>query len=543
MTIQTRPIPKALIFLFFYGIFLLLFVPIRTPMNFYDEGFAVFNATRVLDGELPYQDFWAIYPPGQLYALAGVYKLFGITLLASRLYDTLVRFALVLGFFLFARKVTNRFLAYLATLGAALMMASVGFYAYAVYPALALGMFALWSTIWAVETKQLRWLVAGGVLAGITSFFRWDLGMYGMIGLSAALGVYQLADRWHNGQPFLSSLWSGVKFAARFLLPAGLTALVLYGLVAMNSGLKYVWDQVFWFPATQLHDVRWLAYPKLIPALPERLSDFWFYFSPLLEWFRFYLPLGLYAVALVYLIYNLLFRRLPLDAKHFGLLAAAFFGLMAFGQALSRYDHIHALPTGLFALAVLAGLTFQSHQKPAARYLWAALIVLLPAIISVYFLSNLDSVLRTLIQTPPWNCYSSFTRASCAYAGETRLQALNYLLANTRADDPIYVGNQRHDMIFVNDVGFYFLAGRPSATRYSELHPGVATTRPVQQEIILELESKQVPYLVLVDIWLSQEPNESAVSSGVADLDTYIHTQYRQVVEFGEYQVWRRVER
>jgi hypothetical protein len=76
------------------------------------------------------------------------------------------------------------------------------------------------------------------------------------------------------------------------------------------------------------------------------------------------------------------------------------------------------------------------------------------------------------------------------------------------------VGNQRHDILFVNDAGFYYLAARPSATRYSELHPGVANTLPVQQEIAGELEAKQVKYLVLVDIWLSNEPNGSSKSTG-----------------------------
>jgi hypothetical protein len=51
--------------------------------------------------------FGAIYPPGQLYLLAGVYKVFGVSLLASRVYDVLVRFIFVTGFFLVARKITH----------------------------------------------------------------------------------------------------------------------------------------------------------------------------------------------------------------------------------------------------------------------------------------------------------------------------------------------------------------------------------------------------------------------------------------------------
>ena len=534
--------PKAAVAIFFYGLLLLLFMPIRTPMNFYDEGFAVFNAVRVTEGELPYRDFWAVYPPGQLYALSGVYKLFGISLLSSRIYDTLVRCAVVIGFYLAARKITSKWMAYTTALVVALVMASVGFYSYAVYPALAWGIFALWSALKYVETDQIKWLFLAGGLAGVASFFRWDIGLYGAFGLSAAVFLHRFALEWQSGKGLKQSIWLGVIAAGRLLLPVTIVILLLYGLVSLNSGLGYVWDQVFLFPATKLHDVRWLAYPKLIPEI-SGISDYWNYYSRLLDWQRFYLPLAVYILALVVCGHALLIKRIKPDISLFGSYASAFFGLLAFAQALSRYDHIHALPTGLFAFLVIVGLVSLIRRIPAGKFLQVGLIILLPAVLSVYFFSTMDSVRRTLEQSPPWNCYSTFPRASCAYVGENRQRAVDYIQANTQPEDPIYVGNQRHDMIFVSDVGLYFLAARPSATRYSELHPGVATTRPIQDEIIGELESKQVQFLVLMDMWLSQEPNESAVSSGVTVLDEYVRSHYRLTAQFGEYQILKRLDR
>ena len=55
----------------------------------------MFGSTRVLDGDVPYKDFWAIYPPGQFYILAGIIKLFGPNLLIARIFDTLIRFLMV----------------------------------------------------------------------------------------------------------------------------------------------------------------------------------------------------------------------------------------------------------------------------------------------------------------------------------------------------------------------------------------------------------------------------------------------------------------
>ena len=47
-------------------VLLVLIIPLKTPFRSYDERFAVFNATReILNGNVPYKDFWTIYPPGQ----------------------------------------------------------------------------------------------------------------------------------------------------------------------------------------------------------------------------------------------------------------------------------------------------------------------------------------------------------------------------------------------------------------------------------------------------------------------------------------------
>jgi hypothetical protein len=115
-----------------------------------------------------------------------------------------------------------------------------------------------------------------------------------------------------------------------------------------------------------------------------------------------------------------------------------------------------------------------------------------------------------------------------------------YIQAQTRPDEYVFFGNARHDQIFVNDLLIYFLADRRSPTKYAELHPGLATTMPVQQEIVRELTEKDVRWVVTMRGWESREPNASAISSGVTFLDDYIRANYRPETAFGAYQVWRR---
>jgi hypothetical protein len=57
-------------------------------INVYDEGLIVFGAIRVMNGDVPYRDFYANYGPAQFYVLAGLFKVFGPSILISRIWDT-----------------------------------------------------------------------------------------------------------------------------------------------------------------------------------------------------------------------------------------------------------------------------------------------------------------------------------------------------------------------------------------------------------------------------------------------------------------------
>jgi 4-amino-4-deoxy-L-arabinose transferase-like glycosyltransferase len=531
---------KLWVVLFFAALIFILFTPIKSFFNFYDEGFAVFNATRLLNHEAPYRDFWAIYPPGQLYILAGLFKLFGVSLYTSRVYDTIVRAILVLGFFLVARKITPRKVAYLATLAIALVLASQSFYSYAVYPALAVSIYAFYCALEYVARSSTRWLVASGVIGGLACLIRWDIGLYIGLGISAALFIRQLSNSLRAPAPRFQSVFTAIRVA---VMPLAFTLAILvigYGLVSIRSGLGNVWDQIFYFPAVKLRAVRWLAYPKLLYPHINDVANFWNIYARPMDWLRFYLPLLIYAITWIYYAYAILVRKIVLEVQHFGILAAALCGPFLFSQALSRYDYIHVLPSLIAAALVVAAL-FPRILSGSERWLVkSGIILLLPAVASVYLLAPFNAVLGNLDDYPLEKCRTQLVRASCTVVNPNEEKTVLYIQAHTQPNEPIFVGNQRHDILFVNDVGFYFLAARPSATRYSELHPGVANTLPVQQEIANELETKQVHLLVLVNIWLSNEPNGSSKSTGVRYLDDYIHGHYFLIASYGEYQVWER---
>ena len=539
--------------MFFTLIFLILLIKIKTFFNFYDEGFAMFGSTRVLNGDVPYKDFWAIYPPGQFYILAGIIKLFGANLLNARIFDTLIRFLMVIGVFLITKRLAPPRLAFLAALIAGLMLASAGFYSYAVFPAMTLG---LWSIItWLVYTEKRHkaWLVLSGVLLGISTIIRWDIGTYAGISLLAAGYLALLTpglNRPLSGDPQgsfqLVTLFKPIKDLMWVWVPMVTIALLGYAWIGLQSGWKNLFEQVFYFPTSVLHSVRWLPYPSLIP--PDLVGSATLYdmqipiFNfPSEDWFRFYLPILTLGIAVVLLVISFLKDGTRLNQGYFTLIALTLFGGLLFNQALSRYDLIHVTPASILTFIIAAAFIQQFSSKRMATWVKNCLVALVIGLTILYFAPSLKELLSSLDSAAPWGCYSSLKIAGCVSLGKDEEQAAEFLQANTLPSEPIFVGNQKHDRIFINDIGLYYLAGRESGTRYHELYPGVATTLPVQTEIALEIGLKDVKWIALVKIWDSNEPNKSALSSGVTYLDDYLRSHYLPVTEFGNYQILKRV--
>jgi hypothetical protein len=143
-------------------------------------------------------------------------------------------------------------------------------------------------------------------------------------------------------------------------------------------------------------------------------------------------------------------------------------------------------------------------------------------------------------------------RVSGIKASPAGVQAMTDLMAYVDANVPpgqdIYIGLNRHDIIIIGHGGLYFVLGRPSATRYEELHPAIADTAPVQREIIGDLKSKNVSFIILEQIFsdetldpIKEQFQEHVPAIGATELDQFIRHNYQQTARFGPYEVWQRI--
>jgi hypothetical protein len=225
-------------------------------------------------------------------------------------------------------------------------------------------------------------------------------------------------------------------------------------------------------------------------------------------------------------------------ARLWGIGLVTLFGLLAFNQARVRADLIHIpqffLPAVVLLPALMQQATGVSENVIAGMGLAAFVLI------GTLIIKPVDYVVNTLnaLSTTPAALEHGISRAAGAQMMQDQSAAVRFIQFTVPAGQPIYSGVSHHDRIFINDPMFYFLSDRPSATRYHELHPGLATTRPVQEEIIRELERQDVRYLVIATHFDQvREPNASAVSSGVTVLDDYIAEHYSIAQQIGGYRI------
>jgi hypothetical protein len=501
-------------------------ISIKSQLNVYDEGLILTGASRVVAGDVPYRDFWTIYSPGQFWLLATLFRLFGQSVMTARLYDTAVRVALVWAIYAVTLRAT-------ASITAALLvgtilsfwLGTIGCYGYPVFPALLAATLGVLLLLEFLRSSGLSMLLWCGVALGVTVLFRVDFGVYTGIALVGTLFFERMTAPSRGGiLPTASEAALLLGAASVVTAPA-----LLYLLDAHALGAA--WRDLIVFTLTVFPRFRRLPPPSPLSLLHP--------LSPSLhrwvDWFWFYPPIAVLAAA-AFFSARAVWRRettsTQVQASSIAATATSLLGILLLNQAAISFSEDHALPSVILALPAAAYLVCY----PLAT-IWERRITKLGSGVALTIMSSwlLFHGAKTMKVTPPWGCYSYLERANCVALAPVQEAAIEYVQAVTDRFEPIFVGNSRHDLIYISDPSFYFLADRPVPTPYEELHPGQATTAAVQREIIGDLTSKSVRWLVIADL-----PEEARAGSGVYLLDDFIRREYEPVAQFGLYEVERR---
>jgi hypothetical protein len=563
MRYATKPI--LLVSLIGLSITIYYGVALRSPLGLNDEGLVLYGASRIADGYIPYRDTWMTgYSPGQFYVLAGLFKVFGPTVLVARLYGMLILSALSVVWFLLAREVLSLNIALLVWLATAIVLipsASI-MPLYPVFPALALGSIGILFLVKAVKRMRRLCLVLAGVCMGLAILFRQDLGLYAFSAGASSLvftGIRSNLSIRDASQVIILPYILGV---AGIVVPSAAFLLTI-------APMAVVWEDLFLTPQAIFLKTRHLAYPPLLPT-GLKLGD-------LDDWIGFYFPSFTAILGTTFafvLLFKSISRRMQNDThrhlleikqvgqriqegepQHYRMatwefLVFALVPLIAlnFLQTLSRTDIIHMIASYIPSMLLA---TMAVTLSPGSRKGWKVMSARIGLLIFILAPLTIFSIIMMVKAAPSWisvTCLGDrgdetlIQRSFPTCLDQGQVEAARYIVEHTDNNEPIYVGLLRHDKVFVNDNSFYFLAGRHSITRFSILVPGIATTEPVQREIANALESARVRYIVLWQGYGEDYPEVREQPSGSKLLDVYVKEHYRQVERFGQYIVsarWR----
>ena len=516
---------------------LLLFVSYR-GLNLYDEGIILAGSLRVMNGEVPYRDFWAMYPPGNFYLNALLFSIFGEQAILNRLLDVFTKLAIVLVSYAIIRTwlSVKRSLFFSVVLFAFLLV--IGTPGFPVFQAtlLALAMVKILMGMAETDTgsdasrRYFILIFLAGALNGLMVAFRHDLAAYALLSVLLWLVYPLFRSAGHLPRP-----WLPIEAVGWFSLGVATTFVPLAIDLFVNAGYADLYFSLIESPARIYSDYRALPFPRLILSRLLAASG-----EGLV-----YFPFAILALSVIVYISSV-FRVDPADRSAVALghgLHAAPLGLLLFSLAslfsikgLVRPSALHFAPAIILGLILAAYLTRRQSWK---RFVPMAVLLL------VFFApSTLSAVKKTVRNLPQFMAacqHPANPRLVCVNADQDTLDAARFIATQFPEAARLFVGTGAHDRIHVGNVAAYFIVPRRPATKWHESHPGIQTRADIQGAIIAELRSAE-SLVVLVDRrWDGvREPNRSAESSGNTGLDRFLAESFRLVEEFGSIAVYTR---
>ncbi len=523
---------QLLILLLFGTFFIYLLAANRLHgINVYDEGLSLLGAQNVMGGMIPYRDFWTVYPPGNLYLDAALFQVFGSSVIVERVAGSIISFLTVVCIFFTTKYITD--LKYAVT-SSILVIAVVMLSG----PPEQAELLALVACVFLFRLRtfdRTRNVLILGLITGLSFVFRLDTSLYLFIALSVILVLCNCSGTVSVSRP-KGRLYKAVKVWGIYVSGILIIAVPALILILHVVPLQDLIEQLIVFPRSIYGAFRSLPPPSPFSA------------SPLLRAF-FYVPILVYTATVLWLGAQVVRRKTKLNeqAKPLFLLL---FGVMLFIYGSVRIDIYHLAPTLVISVILFSWLIFSfiEHMRhtskrrtiqvitPAVNLAYLFTIMLVVAILLSSTLTALNPVQQGLVALDVDRAHGIYVSADVA---RNLTDAIAFIQIHVPQNQTIFVGNMQHEQIFTNNVMFYYLAERASATKYYDLHPGVATTAAVQNHIINDITQRDTKYIVL---WnsstaTSKEPNQSQYKSGVKNLDDFIRANFVQVKSYGDYTI------
>lgn len=525
--------PSLSIKCFLYGVlvlvfsFILQFIAFDTNINFYDDGIILVGAQRVLAGELPYKDFWTMYSPGQFYLIAYFFKYFGESVFWLKFLGIVSKSLIACVSFFYLAKYVKFHSSIVISVFLTLLLIAVRNDAFPVFPSLACSMIAIYLISENEKSSFLSFFFCG-LFTGCSTIFRHDIGFYTFLTIMALLPIEFIL----NKNNFYGCYRELLKKYILLFLGIALVFIPVLFFFLQRVGLNELYFNLIYFPSEVYILTRSLPFPNIFEIDK-------FYYINYAVYFPFVIVLP--AIFFIWLKAN------ENIARFFSLLLV--FSCLLSVKGLVRVEFIHMLQAIVISIILLFIMMFYFFKKrflmiSSFVFLITAFFVLPIFISSVFFFKTNIAQQFQLEKLSLLSCLDSIGLSNNCFSIDPKYKAaLMYVAESTEENDYLYIGPSRHDKIYINPIALYFLADRKPFTKWHESHPGLQTTKSIQQKMIGEMASQPPKLIILDSQWDNvSEPNHSSVSSEIYDLDIYISENYFTVQEFGSLKVLKRNE-
>lgn len=490
----------------------------------FDEGLLVTGADHLLDGRIPFRDWYSAYPPGIYLLIAVVWKVLGTSITTYRLLGIALHLTIGLLAGRLAGRVIGRRFSWIACGLTLLWLAVLSSPPFAWVAALCVSLVAVELALSAHACGgRGRWLGAG-LAFGTVSTLRLDLFAFLAVAL-LLVGVVGLVTRRRrlNRSALRTAGWVAVGLA--------IPMLVVWGPTLVLAGVRHPVADLFLDQTKFVEPTAALPMPDLLAgqevannafSLPALIA------SPL--------QAGIVLTLLAPILAGLIVlagrrRRWPHDTG-----AAALLGVLALAvipQMVHRPDFVHAVYTVTPALVLCTGLLeVRARSASPSGLLLAACgvaLLVLPIHQTVFHASSVRKL-----------AVGSFGERAGGLDGdqapaERRLAA--FIDAHTRPDEEIFVATAQNRLPVVNSPTVYYLANRRSAVRYFTFEVGLVTRAGFQRRIVRTLERKGTRLVVRYGNMTLFPLAPGKLRPGSILLDGYLAAHFRRVAAFGSWVV------
>jgi hypothetical protein len=478
-----------------------------------EEGFMLVFAEQFLHGMVPNRDFLHLYGPGGVWVLAGVFKVFGTSLLAERLVGLAQLLGIIFGVFVLVLRPWGRTLAVVGgTITALIILPPIGLTALAWNGAVAFGLLGIAAGIGATSARTSRGAnnlaLASGALFGLAILYRPDLV------LAVVLVAIFLLRRLTRAQRGRLAIAAGAVLSL-FLVQIAMAGfhnsvqgMIIDPIFNLRGGrrlpipLRTSEFDAFLQGAGEHGALKW-AIPR-IPA-PAQLTV-WFF-------------LLVFGVALLAVVAWWLHRREPTSLRSVTLVLVAAFSVGILPQALQRPDTTHVAWVSCvpFAFFPVILIEFWRARRPALRWRQLLALGIVPVVAFLYLVIP-NYTLRDYADASGQtfgihrNAYEIKNDGRNFYYGRRAVQVqlteiLHLADKISKPGQRLFVGSGDLRQTPYSDAFIYYMLPQLTpATYYIEMDPGVANAS--NSRLAKDVASANIVILSRVwDKWV--EPNDS----------------------------------